>query len=321
MLLHSKQPLKNQQALPVKEQSGVSKYQQKAPEAISKPEPSVRSNSRHSHSSNKPHYAYRCDDCTNKQLIDSHQAVQRKMRMDDLEHGKKIKASCEEQMLREQDHHKQKVEAFLEGREHQRLRRLAERQNEAEKAQLEKERLLAQMQDRRDLFKAEKDRKALLENHCNKRDEQLRSIRERKERQKQLDVKLAKETHNTLIDDAWRYPHREELKKHHPPDSDKNLLVIVNIILECLDIMSQNSVSTNTYITELKKQICDLQQEIVKTKKTYEEQKKEIEKLKIKFEEQDARLVVGQIAFEIQRLCVDYVLRPFNKGYGNEIYR
>lgn len=156
-----------------------------------------------------------CDDCINKN-IGKHQKDKLDALKDaDKEHALRTNANLKKQLEDEKEKHLEKLRMYRDGIEGQNQDLLARKDKKKLEEDAEKQRILKQLADKSDLIATEQK---LLDRRDKFREEladQLARNKEAENQKNQDKLDLEKRTHNLLIDDAWRDPHKKALKNHY----------------------------------------------------------------------------------------------------------
>lgn len=167
---------------------------------------------------------FRCDDCVNQVTEALHHQQRIQAKKDDIDFYRRAYHIDARIVNEERDREARKLQNFQEARDHLLQHRSQERRVQKEKEQAEKRKLHDQFCDRTDILQKEREQHEKLQKHMEGMDQQFTAAVERKKAQHAGERALAQTTHNTLIDDAWKDPQRDALKKHYY----KNLVGQVN---------------------------------------------------------------------------------------------
>ena len=157
----------------------------------------------------------KCDDCVNRQIQRGHHQNRVKEKIDDRDFYGRLAASDDDHLHRDKLHKDRKLQGFVEARDEAQKHRNNLKIQEKELKAQEKQMLYKQFTDTTDLERISKEIQDKKEKHKDDLDKHYNQVKNRKEKDFVEDRKLAQNTHNLLIDDAWRKPHKEELKKYY----------------------------------------------------------------------------------------------------------
>jgi len=133
----------------------------------------------------------------------------------DKEHALRTNANLKKQLEDEKEKHLEKLRMYRDGIEGQNQDMMARKEKKKQEEEAEKQRILKQLADKSDLIANEQK---MLDRRDKFREEladQLARNREAEAQKHQDKLDLEKKTHNLLIDDAWRDPHKKALKNHY----------------------------------------------------------------------------------------------------------
>ena len=133
----------------------------------------------------------------------------------DKEHALRTNANLKKQLADEKEKHLEKLRIYRDGIDGQNQDLLARKEKKKLEDDAEKKKILKQLADRSDLIATEQK---MLERRDQFREDladQLAKNREAEEQKQREKIELEKRTHNLLIDDAWRDPHKRALRNHY----------------------------------------------------------------------------------------------------------
>ena len=170
-----------------------------------------------------------CDYVVNQQMINDRRAKEMNKHLEDKEHANRTNAELKRQLEQEKERHMQKLKLYKEGIEAQNQDLQDRRVQETEQIQIEKKKILKQLADNSDLIAIEKKMLERQDQFREELREQLGQNHLKTTQNLQEKLELEKNTHNLVIDDAWRAPHQRALRNHYKDnlinqldDNDKN---------------------------------------------------------------------------------------------------
>lgn len=156
-----------------------------------------------------------CDDCINKKIGEGHKEKAKNQRELDKEHALKTNANLKKQLEEEKEKHLEKLRLYREGIRGQNEDQIAKKALHKEAEENENERIRKQMADNSDLIALQKKAQDALLKYRDELDGQLVSNEEARAQKERERLERDKNTHNLVIDDGWRAPHRKALVNHY----------------------------------------------------------------------------------------------------------
>ena len=156
-----------------------------------------------------------CDDCINKKIGEGHREKAKNQREIDKEHALKTNANLKKQLEEEKEKHLEKLRLYREGIRGQNDDQIAKKALQREAEENEKERIKRQMADNSDLIALQKKAQDALLKYRDDLDDQLANNEEARAQKERERIERDKKTHNLVIDDGWRAPHRKALVNHY----------------------------------------------------------------------------------------------------------
>ncbi len=156
-----------------------------------------------------------CDDCINKNIGKHQKDKLAALKDADKEHALRTNANLKKQLEDEKEKHLEKLRMYRDGIDGQNQDMMARKDKKKAEEEAEKQRILKQLADKSDLIANEQK---MLDRRDKFREEladQLARNRDAEAQRHQDKLDLEKRTHNLLIDDAWRDPHKKALKNHY----------------------------------------------------------------------------------------------------------
>ena len=233
-----------------------------------------------------------CDDCINKDIGDKHKNKLQDKKDADKEHALRTNANLKNQLQLEKEQHLLKLKLYREGIEGQNQDLKARKDQKKQDEDAEKDKIIRQMNDKSDLIAIEKKMLDVRDKFRDELADQLDKNKDKFAQQEKERLELEKRTHNLLIDDGWRAPHREALKNHYKDnlinqlgdkerdraDAKKQQKDIDEQYVNDVKIYNQKDRETRLLIDTEKKEV--LKQELEKQLGENADKKKSAEELK-----------------------------------------
>lgn len=156
-----------------------------------------------------------CDDCINKNIGDKHKDKLQEKKDADKEHALRTNLNLKKQLELEKEQHLLKLRLYKEGIEGQNQDLKARKAQKKNDEDAEKDKILRQINDKSDLIAIEQKMLNVRDKFRDELADQLDKNRDKFAQQEKDRLELEKRSHNLLIDDGWRAPHREALKNHY----------------------------------------------------------------------------------------------------------
>ena len=145
------------------------------------------------------------------------------IKYDDVMFYRKIYLEDNGFLEREKSEQKKKVQNFVEAREEVNKYRRKLQKDEKRCQKDEKKMLFDQFNDQSDLNRINQKMATTMKNHKAGMDEHLATVLHKKQRDRTVDKELSQETHNLIINDVWRKPHEQALKKYYGDNLERQI--------------------------------------------------------------------------------------------------
>ena len=192
---------------------------------------------------------YRFDAVANQKLIDDHKKKRLQEKYDDVMFYRKIYLEDNGFLEREKSEQKKKVQNFVEAREEVNKYRRKLQKDEKRCQKDEKKMLFDQFNDQSDLNRINQKMATTMKNHKAGMDEHLATVLHKKQRDRTVDKELSQETHNLIINDVWRKPHEQALKKYYGDNLERQ---INEKIADCREALRQEKANERTLMMATK---------------------------------------------------------------------